>query len=86
MAKKQTPFTDMTKEVICVGDFILEKDVNAKPMKVCFGEYVAGKDDWSIDFVCYGFYVEFHDGGNYSLTQEGKGHSIAAMNSRIVIM
>lgn len=89
--KKQTPFLDIDKEVILVGDLIRaislkkgEKPKREKPMKVCFGEYKAGKDDWNMDYIVYGFYIEFHDGGVYSLTQEGKGYSIAAMNCRIV--
>lgn len=81
---KQTPFLSIDKEVILVGDFIKEKDPNKKPMKVCFGEYKAGNDDWGVDYIVYGFYVEFHDGGAYSLTQEEKGYSIAAKDCKIV--
>jgi len=89
MKTKQTPFLSKDKEVILVGDLILIESLpeigkSEKPMKVCYGEFTMGRDDWDIDFVAYGFYIEFHDGGVYSLTQEGKGYSIAAMNCKIV--
>lgn len=86
---KQTPFLSKDQEVILVGDLILQHsltDIRSKngPMKVCYGEFTMGRDDWAIDFVAYGFYIEFHDGGVYSLTQEGKGYSIPAKDCKIV--
>ena len=95
---KQTPFLSIDKEVIIVGDMIQEVEkkrvdhmglkkemgLENKPMKVCFGQYKAGRDDWNVDFIVYGYYIEFHDGGVYSLTQDGGGYSIAAKNCKIV--
>ena len=84
---KQTPFLSIDKEVIVVGDMILQQstDSNQRPMKVCFGEYQArGEDDWGVKSICHGYYIEFHDGGVYSLTQDGGGYSIAAKNCKIV--
>lgn len=90
---KQTPFVDIDGEVILVGDSVvqmevkngrLKKELNARPMKVCFGEYKAGSDDFGVDYICYGFHVEFYDKGLYSLTQEGKGHSVEARTCRLV--
>ena len=88
-AGKQTPFLSIDKEVILVGDLILQHsltDMRSKngPMKVCYGEFTMGRDDWAIEFVAYGFYIEFHDGGVYSLTQEGEGYSIPAKDCKIV--
>ncbi len=89
--KTQTPFLSIDKEVILIGDLIYEINDSRgnpkerkEPLTVSFGEYKAGRDDWSIDFIVHGFYVKFQDGGVYSLTQEGNGYSISAGNCKII--
>jgi hypothetical protein len=87
---QKTPFLSIDKDVILIGNMILEVDEKnnpkpMKPMKVCFGQYEAKReDDWGVKSICHGYHIEFHDGGVYSLTQDGGGYSIAAKNCKIV--
>jgi hypothetical protein len=90
-SEKTTPFVSRDGQPISVGDYIegvfsersLKKSIE-EPMLVCFGEYKAGKDDWNVEFICYGYYIKFADEGVYSLTQNGEGYSISAKDCKIV--
>jgi hypothetical protein len=71
----KTPFIDKNGKQIEVGHILIDNDKDGELVTVHFGEYIAGHDDWGVDFVCYGFYIVWSDGTAYSLTQNGKGYS-----------
>ncbi len=84
-----TGMKNIDDEDIFVNDNIVQvgkgiSQFDNKPLKVCFGQYKAGIDDWDIEYCCTGFYVTFVDGGHYSLTQEGDGYSINAKKCKTI--
>lgn len=78
-----TGLVDKKGVEIFTGDSISHKD--DKPMTVCFGQFEAGRDGYSIEYSPIGFYVKFYDNGVYCLSQKGEGYAIAADECEVVV-
>jgi YopX protein len=80
--KISTGLFDKKGNEIFTGDSISHKD--NKPMTVCFGQFEAGNDGYSIGYIPIGYYVKFFDGGVYCINQKGEGYAIPADDCEVV--
>ena len=77
-----TGLTDKNGVKIFEGDILQDGEGSISVVK--FGQFRAGEDDYSIEYLPVGFYILFPDGGNYCINLNGDGYAISAKKSSII--
>ncbi len=77
-----TGLTDKKGVKIFEGDIL--QDVEGFILVVKFGRFIAGEDNYGIEYIPVGFYILFSDHGTYCINSYGDGYAISANECSIV--